>query len=54
MKNIKILEGEDYAQLYRDVLIDTPVGPYSLLKNIFYKFFKLYFMQFLEESLASG
>ena len=37
MKNIKVLEGDDYAQLYRDVLIDTPVGPY--------------FMRFLEESM---
>ena len=36
MKNIKVLEGEDYSGLYRDVLIDTPVG--------------VYFMKFLEES----
>ena len=28
IKNIKVLEGDDYTQLYRDVLIDTPVGPY--------------------------
>ena len=35
MKNIKVLEGDDYSGLYRDVLIDTPVGPY--------------FMTFLEE-----
>jgi V-type H+-transporting ATPase subunit d len=37
MKNIKVLEGDDYTSLYRDVLIDTPVGPY--------------FMRFLEESM---
>ena len=37
MKNIKVLEGDDYTGLYRDVLIDTPVG--------------VYFMRFLEESL---
>ncbi len=32
-----MLEGDDYTGLYRDVLIDTPVG--------------VYFMRFLEESL---
>jgi V-type H+-transporting ATPase subunit d len=32
-----VLEGDDYTGLYRDVLIDTPVG--------------VYFMRFLEESL---
>eukprot|EP00825_Cyclidium_porcatum_P031544 TRINITY_DN3341_c0_g1_i1.p1 TRINITY_DN3341_c0_g1~~TRINITY_DN3341_c0_g1_i1.p1 ORF type:complete len:409 (-),score=88.01 TRINITY_DN3341_c0_g1_i1:940-2166(-) len=37
MKNIKVLEGDDYTALYRDVLIDTPVGPY--------------FNRFLEESI---
>ena len=37
MKNIKVLEGDDYTGLYRDVLIDTPVG--------------VYFMRFLEESM---
>ena len=37
MKNIKVLEGDDYTGLYRDVLIDTPVGPY--------------FMRFLEDSM---
>lgn len=37
MKNIKILEKDDYTGLYRDVLIDTPVGPY--------------FMRFLEDSM---
>lgn len=37
MKNIKVLEGDDYTGLYRDVLIDTPVGPY--------------FMRFLEEAM---
>jgi V-type H+-transporting ATPase subunit d len=31
------MEGDDYTGLYRDVLIDTPVG--------------VYFMRFLEESL---
>lgn len=38
MKNIKVLEGEDYTGLYRDVLIDTPVGPY--------------FMRFLEDAMG--
>jgi V-type H+-transporting ATPase subunit d len=28
MKNITVLENEQYTQLYRDVLIDSPVGPY--------------------------
>ena len=37
MRNIKVLEGDDYTGLYRDVLIDTPVGPY--------------FMRFLEASM---
>ena len=37
MRSIKVLEGDDYTGLYRDVLIDTPVGPY--------------FMRFLEESM---
>lgn len=37
IKNIKVMEGDDYTGLYRDVLIDTPVG--------------VYFMRFLEESL---
>lgn len=36
IKNIKVMEGDDYSGLYRDVLIDTPVG--------------VYFMRFLEES----
>jgi V-type H+-transporting ATPase subunit d len=38
LRSIKVLEGDDYSGLYRDVLIDTPVGPY--------------FMKFLEESMA--
>ncbi len=38
MKNIKVLEGDDYTGLYRDVLIDTPVGPY--------------FMRFLEDAMS--
>ena len=38
MRNIKVLEGDDYSGLYRDVLIDTPVGPY--------------FMKFLEEEMT--
>lgn len=33
-----MLEGDDYSGLYRDVLIDTPVGPY--------------FMRFLEEEMT--
>ena len=37
MKNIKVLEGDDYSSLYKEVLIDTPVGPY--------------FMRFLEEAM---
>jgi len=37
IRNIKVLEGDDYSGLYRDVLIDTPVGPY--------------FMKFLEEEM---
>jgi len=28
MRNIKVLDGDDYTALYREVLIDTPVGPY--------------------------
>ena len=38
MRNIKVLEGDDYSGLYKDVLIDTPVGPY--------------FMKFLEEEMT--
>jgi len=38
MRNIKVLEEDDYTGLYRDVLIDTPVGPY--------------FMRFLEEEMT--
>lgn len=38
MRSIKVLEDNDYTGLYRDVLIDTPVGPY--------------FMRFLEDSLS--
>jgi len=37
IKNIKVLEGDDYTSLYRDVLIDTPVG--------------IYFMKFLENAM---
>lgn len=37
MNNIKVMEGDDLGQLYRDVLIDTPVGTY--------------FMRFLEDSM---
>jgi len=40
MKNIKVLEGDDYSGLYRDVLIDTPVGTY--------------FMRFIEELGEGG
>lgn len=32
------MEGDDYSGLYRDVLIDTPIGPY--------------FMKFLEQSIV--
>lgn len=38
LSNVKVLEGDDYSGLYRDVLIDTPVGPY--------------FMSFLEEEMV--
>jgi V-type H+-transporting ATPase subunit d len=38
LRSIKVLEGDDYSGLYRDVLIDTPVGPY--------------FMKFLEEAMG--
>lgn len=37
MKNIKMLEADDYTSLYKEVLIDTPVGPY--------------FMRFLEQAM---
>lgn len=37
MRSIKVLDGDDYTGLYRDVLIDTPVGPY--------------FMRFLEQCM---
>jgi len=37
MRSIKVLDGDDYTGLYRDVLIDTPVGPY--------------FMKFLEQCM---
>lgn len=40
MNNIKVMEGDDLSQLYRDVLIDTPIGNY--------------FMRFLEESMEGG
>lgn len=39
IKNIKVLEGDDYSSLYRDVLIDTPIG--------------VYFMKFLDESIEN-
>jgi V-type H+-transporting ATPase subunit d len=39
IRNIRVVEGDDYAGLYKDVLIDTPVGPY--------------FMRFLEQSMES-
>jgi V-type H+-transporting ATPase subunit d len=35
IRNMKVLEGDDYSGLYRDVLIYTPLG--------------LYFMRFLED-----
>lgn len=40
LKNISVLEGDDYTGLYRDVLIDTPIGGY--------------FMKFLEAELLSN
>jgi V-type H+-transporting ATPase subunit d len=40
IRNIKVLEGDDYSGLYRDVLIDTPVGPY--------------FMRFLEDEMKKA
>lgn len=39
LKNISVLEGDDYTGLYKDVLVDTPIGHY--------------FMKFLEAELAS-
>lgn len=39
LKNISVLEGDDYTGLYKDVLIDTPIGHY--------------FMKFLEAELMS-
>lgn len=51
IRNIKVLEGDDYTSLYKDVLIDvfyffkynfniqTPIGPY--------------FMKFLEQSIEN-
>jgi len=39
IRNIKVLEGDDYSSLYKDVLIDTPIGPY--------------FMKFLEQSIEN-
>ena len=35
IRNMKVLEGDDYSGLYRDALIYTPLG--------------LYFMRFLED-----
>jgi V-type H+-transporting ATPase subunit d len=40
MRSIKVMDDNDYTALYRDVLIDTPVGPY--------------FMRFLEDSLTGS
>lgn len=39
MKNIQVIEGDDYTGLYQNVLIDTPVGPY--------------FMRFIEDIMDS-
>lgn len=39
IRNIRVIEGDDYAGLYKDVLIDTPVGPY--------------FMRYLEQTIES-
>ena len=38
LRSVKVLEGDDYSALYREVLIDTPVGPY--------------FVRFLEEQMT--
>jgi V-type H+-transporting ATPase subunit d len=40
MRNIKVVEADDYSTLYSTVLIDTPVGPY--------------FMKFLEDIIGEG
>jgi V-type H+-transporting ATPase subunit d len=38
LKNIKTVEGDDYATLYQQVLIDLPIGDY--------------FLKFLEASIS--
>jgi V-type H+-transporting ATPase subunit d len=38
MREIKVIDPDDFAELYKVVLIDTPVGPY--------------FLRFLEANLA--
>jgi len=40
LKNISVLEGDDYTGLYKDVLVDTPIGHY--------------FMKFLEAELGNN
>jgi V-type H+-transporting ATPase subunit d len=40
IKNMKIVDADDYGSLYSTVLIDTPVGPY--------------FMRFLEDVIGEG
>lgn len=40
MNRVRVIEGDDYAGLYKEVLIDTPIGPY--------------FMKFLEQNMENG
>ena len=30
MNRVRVIEGDDYAGLYKEVLIDTPIGPYFM------------------------
>jgi len=40
MDRVRVIDGDDYAGLYKEVLIDTPIGPY--------------FMKFLEQNMENG
>lgn len=40
MNRVRVIDGDDYAGLYKEVLIDTPIGPY--------------FMKFLESMLPNA
>jgi hypothetical protein len=30
MNRVRVIDGDDYAGLYKEVLIDTPIGPYFM------------------------